>query len=197
MNYLAHAYLSFNHPHILVGNMISDFVKGKKQFDYPLSIQQGIRLHRAIDAFTDEHVITKDLKKIFSPAVRLYAGAFVDIVYDHFLALHENVLPENEWLNFTSNTYLILDQQQQFFPEKFARMFPYMHQQNWLFNYRYNWGVNNSFGGLVKRAQHLTDHDEAFGLFNQHYAQLQALSNTFIADVIEFAKQEFNALINQ
>jgi acyl carrier protein phosphodiesterase len=35
MNYLAHAYLSFNDPEILVGNMISDFVKGKKKFDSP------------------------------------------------------------------------------------------------------------------------------------------------------------------
>ena len=33
MNYLAHAYLSFNDPEILVGNMISDFVKGKKKAD--------------------------------------------------------------------------------------------------------------------------------------------------------------------
>jgi len=30
MNYLAHAYLSFDHEEILVGNLISDFVKGKK-----------------------------------------------------------------------------------------------------------------------------------------------------------------------
>jgi acyl carrier protein phosphodiesterase len=30
MNYLAHAYLSFGEPDILAGNMISDFVKGKK-----------------------------------------------------------------------------------------------------------------------------------------------------------------------
>ena len=31
MNYLAHAYLSFGDPDILAGNMISDFVKGKKK----------------------------------------------------------------------------------------------------------------------------------------------------------------------
>ncbi|KAF0239868.1 MAG: hypothetical protein FD183_1294 [Chitinophagaceae bacterium] len=49
MNYLAHAYLSFNEPSILLGNMISDYVKGKKQYDYPLLIQKGIHLHRAID----------------------------------------------------------------------------------------------------------------------------------------------------
>ncbi len=62
MNYLAHAYLSFNMPDILVGNMISDFIKGKKQFDYPLPVQKGIRLHRAIDTFTDTHAATQELK---------------------------------------------------------------------------------------------------------------------------------------
>ncbi|MFY7899136.1 MAG: ACP phosphodiesterase, partial [Chitinophagaceae bacterium] len=32
MNFLAHAYLSFQQPSLLIGNMISDFVKGKKQY---------------------------------------------------------------------------------------------------------------------------------------------------------------------
>src|SRR3989442_7909269 len=90
MNYLAHAYLSFNQPEILVGNMISDFIKGKKQFDYPVSIQKGIRLHRDIDTFTDAHPATQQLKSFFRPHYRLYAGAFGDIVYDHFLALDPN-----------------------------------------------------------------------------------------------------------
>ncbi|WP_438810958.1 ACP phosphodiesterase, partial [Serratia marcescens] len=53
MNYLAHAYFSFEDPDILLGNMISDYIKGKKQYTYPLKVQAGIRLHRQIDSFTD------------------------------------------------------------------------------------------------------------------------------------------------
>src|SRR5215469_17022272 len=90
MNYLAHAYLSFDQPEIVVGNMISDFVKGKKRFEFPEQIQKGIMLHRSIDAFTDEHAATKKAKEVFKPVVGLYAGAFIDIVYDHFLALDAN-----------------------------------------------------------------------------------------------------------
>ena len=90
MNYLAHAWLSFGQRDILVGNMISDFVKGKKRFDYSEPVQKGITLHRAIDTFTDEHEATKEAKKFFKPVVGLYAGAFMDIVYDHFLATDEN-----------------------------------------------------------------------------------------------------------
>ena len=91
MNYLAHAYLSFNDPEILLGNMISDYVKGRKKFDYEPGILKGIMLHRAIDTFTDQHPVTKTAMKFFKPAYGLYAGAFVDVVYDHFLVLDETV----------------------------------------------------------------------------------------------------------
>ena len=86
MNYLAHAYLSFADPDILAGNMISDFVKGKKKFDYPVRIQTGITLHRKIDEYTDSHPATRQAKEILKKTAGPYAGAFVDIVYDHFLA---------------------------------------------------------------------------------------------------------------
>ena len=90
MNFLAHAYLSFDHPEILVGNLISDFVKGKKKFDYSEQVQHGIALHRAIDTFTDFHQATQIAKQVFRADYRLYSGAFMDIVYDHFLANDDN-----------------------------------------------------------------------------------------------------------
>src|SRR6266487_5277817 len=86
MNYLAHAYLSFGNNEILIGNMLSDFVKGKTKFSFPLNIQKGIFLHRAIDSFTDIHPVTKHAKQVFKPVTGHYAGVFTDIVYDHFLA---------------------------------------------------------------------------------------------------------------
>ncbi len=126
MNYLAHAYLSFNRPGILVGNMISDFVKGRKKYEYSKEIQQGIALHREIDRFTDSHSATKEAKDIFRPAYRLYAGAFIDVVYDHFLALDENEFTEESLKGFTAHTYRLLDQYADQFPENFKAMYPYM-----------------------------------------------------------------------
>ena len=52
MNFLAHTYLSFTDEQI-VGNLIGDFIKNKKRDHLSEGIQQGITLHRAIDAFTD------------------------------------------------------------------------------------------------------------------------------------------------
>jgi hypothetical protein len=105
MNYLAHAYLSFHQPQILVGNMISDFVKGKKQFDYPPTVQQGIRLHRNIDTFTDQHPATKKAKEFLKPAVGPYSGAFVDVVYDHFLARDKTHFSETGLQDFAKEVY--------------------------------------------------------------------------------------------
>ena len=95
MNYLAHAYLSFGDPEVLTGNMISDFVKGKKKFEYEKRVLAGIDLHRSIDEFTDVHPVNKEVSNIFKPAYGLYSSAFVDVVYDHFLALELVELPQS------------------------------------------------------------------------------------------------------
>lgn len=195
MNYLAHAYLSFGHPQILVGNMISDFVKGKKKFDYEPLIQKGIMLHRAIDTFTDAHAATHEAKKVFKPAVGLYSGAFADIVYDHFLALDKNELNENEWQQFSSHTYQALYQFQNILPQRFAEMLPHMRARDWLYNYRYREGIENSFVGLVRRAAYLDSSKEAFAAFEKEYDTLQHCYEAFFPDVKIFASDQFNQLI--
>jgi len=191
MNYLAHAYLSFNHKEILVGNLISDFVKGKNKFNYPEGIQKGITLHRAIDTFTDSHEATKLAKNIFRPAYRLYSGAFVDVVYDHFLATDANEFNEETLENFSENVYDVLDNHINYLPERFARMFPYMKLQNWLFNYHTRWGTEASFGGLVKRARYITESETAASLFEKHYKSLHEYYRIFFPDLKSFAYKMF------
>jgi acyl carrier protein phosphodiesterase len=193
MNYLAHAYLSFNRPGILVGNMISDFVKGKKKYEYPEDIQQGIALHREIDRFTDTHSVTKKAKEIFRPVYRLYAGSLMDVIYDHFLALDENEFTAESLKAFTLNTYSLLDQFTDHFPEKFSMMYPYMKAHDWLYNYRYRQGIEKSLAGVVRRAKYLEESNTAFFLFNEHYDALKNLYQLFFPQLkmmtINFLKQ--------
>jgi acyl carrier protein phosphodiesterase len=177
--------------------MISDFVKGRKKFDYPVTIQRGITLHRLIDEFTDAHEATKEAKQVFRPDYRLYSGAFVDVVYDHFLATDEAEFSEASLLEFSLTVYRWLDQQQRWFPEKFAMMFPYMKQHNWLYNYRTRWGTEKSMGGVVRRSVHLTESDTAFQLFEQHYQLLQDCFRHFWAFAKPFALEQFRLLQNE
>lgn len=193
MNYLAHAYLSFREPQVLVGNMISDFVKGKKQFEYMHAIQKGIQLHRAIDTFTDKHDATQLAKSFFKADYRLYAGAFIDIVYDHFLATDENIFSsQNDLQQFVTYTYETLKNYFDILPEKFQKMFYWMEYQNWLYNYQFNWGIEKSFEGLVKRSKYLKESITAFKIFEQNYDALKSYYYSFIGDILNMVKQNMN-----
>lgn len=195
MNYLAHAFLSFHQPDIIVGNMISDFIKGKKKYDYTQGIQTGISLHRAIDEFTDSHPVTAIAKQYFRPAYRLYAGAFIDVVYDHFLANDTLRFPDQQsLLTFTEQTYSVLTGYQHQLPAAFRVILPYMTAHNWLYNYRTHEGIRRSFGGLVRRAAYLYESDTAFAIFETHYDALRRCYADFFPALQAFAAGRLQAL---
>ena len=196
MNYLAHAFLSFNNEDILAGNMISDFVKGKTQYDYPAGIQKGIRLHRLIDEFTDAHPVTAKAKNYFRPQYRLYSGAFIDVVYDHFLALDKKQFDNyNNLENFSQQVYQLLENNFSFFPQRFQKMFPYMKSQNWLYNYQYKEGIQKSFNGLVYRSVYLKESVIAFEIFNQYYFELKNCYDEFFPELLQFASENLSNLL--
>jgi acyl carrier protein phosphodiesterase len=197
MNYLAHAYLSFGEPQILTGNMISDFVRGKKKFEYSTAIQNGITLHRFIDEFTDTHDATRQAKAFFRPHYRLYAGAFVDIVYDHFLATDHLVFTATTLKSFSIHAFDQLIMYQAFFPEKFKHLFYYMRTENWLYNYRFQQGIYKSFGGLVRRASYMDEHQTAYSVFENNYDALQDCYQYFFPSVKQFAFEKFQQFLKQ
>jgi len=198
MNYLAHARLSFNEPDILVGNMISDYVKGRKKFDFPESILNGITLHRKIDEFTDNHPQTKRAKEFFKPAYRLYAGAFVDVVYDHFLACDRKEFAEPSDLRiFCQEVYQILQANFSILPPRFQKMFTYMRSQDWLYNYRYPQGLEKSLQGLVHRALYLEESAIAFSIFNDQYLVLMDCYNLFFPELKKYAIQQLSNLLDK
>ncbi|MBS1622354.1 MAG: DUF479 domain-containing protein [Bacteroidetes bacterium] len=193
MNYLAHAYLSFNQPGILVGNLISDFVKGKSKFQYSPEIQNGITLHRSIDYFTDTHPATKEAKQVFRSAYRLYSGAFIDVVYDHFLANDDNEFSESSLSGFSGRVYETLEKNISLTPVSFARMFRFMKRQNWLFHYRTIPGIEKAFAGLVRRAIYINESKTAGHLFETNYQLLSDCYRQFWKDVKPFALQTLHS----
>ena len=192
MNYLGHAFLSFNNADILTGNMIADHVKGKLALDkFPDGIKKGIKLHRKIDATTDAHPGTMRAKLLFREHYGLYAGPIVDTLFDHFLACDPKLFAgEDALFSFTQNVYLQLDTNQEFLPEKFAAYFPSMKQHNWLYNYRTIKGMEKSLNGLSRRALYMPPIEKAYEIFIASYYQLNQCYYEFIDDVISFVKNE-------
>jgi acyl carrier protein phosphodiesterase len=195
VNYLAHAYLSFSIPDVVVGNLISDFVKGKRKLEYPPTIQTGIALHRAIDTFTDSHPATRRAKSYFRSDFGLYSGPLTDVAYDHFLANDPLAFPTSADLSsFASLTYEQLAGRAALFPDRFSRLFPYMRDQDWLSGYSHQEGIFASFSGLARRAAYMPAPEQACRLFELYYQEIKECYTSFFPELKEFASRTLREL---
>lgn len=186
MNYLAHTYLSFNQPGLLIGNMIGDFVKGNQYLQYPDSIQKGILLHRQIDTFTDSHETVRKTKQVFRSSVGRYDGAFLDVAYDYYLANAPSILSESEWRILIEQAYSTIDMHLDRLPLSFQKMFSYMENGDWLYNYRYAWQIQKSFQGLAQRAHYLDATVNPFANFEDNFTYLEHSFDLFFPELEQF-----------
>ena len=190
MNYLAHAYLSFSDGQ-LTGNMIADYLKNRDRAALPAEIQKGIRLHREIDTFTDSHAEIHAAKKLFSPLVRLYSGAFVDVSFDYFLAqkLAEN---QKDFKNLTQNIYKKLWKNKAFLPADFIFVLEKMEKDDWLFNYQNDWGIDYSFRNVLNKAKYLDAGIPVFDVFLQNKSVLKSHFDVFFPQLEAHCKNFVN-----
>ena len=187
MNFLAHSYLSFSEEQ-LVGNMIADFVKNRDVARLPESIQKGIKLHRAIDTFTDAHPLIHEAKAPFRPLVRLYSGAFVDVAFDYFLANDTTENSQREWQEHSQRVYAVLRRYEEFLPEVFKKVLDKMQQDDWLYNYRNEWGIEYSFRNVVNKAQFLDKTTNVFPAFLANKDFLRKKYEIFFPEIKSFAQ---------
>lgn len=187
MNFLAHSYLSFSEEQ-LVGNMIADFVKNRDVARLPESIQKGIKLHRAIDTFTDAHPLIHEAKAPFRPLVRLYSGAFVDVAFDYFLANDTTENSQREWQEHSQRVYAVLRRYEEFLPEVFKKVLDKMQQDDWLYNYRNECGIEYSFRNVVNKAQFLDKTTNVFPAFLANKYFLREKYEIFFPEIKSFAQ---------
>ena len=187
MNFLAHSYLSFSEEQ-LVGNMIADFVKNRDVAHLPESIQKGIKLHRAIDTFTDAHPLIHEAKAPFRSLVRLYSGAFVDVAFDYFLANDTTENSQREWQEHSQRVYAVLRRYEEFLPEVFKKVLDKMQQDDWLYNYRNEWGIEYSFRNVVNKAQFLDKTTNVFPAFLANKDFLREKYEIFFPEIKSFAQ---------
>ena len=191
MNFLAHSYLTFTDEQI-VGQFLQDFIRNKARYYFPPQIGEGITLHRAVDTFTDAHPAIHEAKKIFSPLVRLYSGAFVDVSFDYFLA---NSMSDQTLKAHSERVYRVLRNHEQFLPENFLRMLDRMEKDNWLYNYREDQGIKFSIQNVLHKAKYLDKNLAVFEVFLNNKKELQNYFDAFFPDLMAEA-ENVNAKFN-
>ncbi len=192
MNFLAHLFLSGDHPEIMVGNFIGDFVRGRNVYEqFRPNIALGIELHREIDEFTDSHGVVMESKKRLRPKYRHYSPVIVDMFYDHFLAKNWQTYHASPLDHFASEAYGILSKFEDQLPQRVQGLLPHIIRGNWLYNYSRIEGIHRALSGMSKRTPYESKMDEAVldlqkfyaefeDEFSRFFPELQQMSNLFL-----------------
>lgn len=197
MNFLAHAYLSGTDENIIVGNFIADHVKGKAIERYAEEIKAGIRLHRWIDTFTDNHAIVREsivrLRKDFGK----YSGVIVDMYYDHFLAKHWNNYSPHPLKSFTSQIYQVMMKHFFLLPPKTRRILPYMMADDWLAGYARLEGLQMALAGMSRRTRFNSNMEHAVEALLRNYDLFYEDFRAFFEILVENTEKYLNNSLNK
>ncbi|MEO9871748.1 acyl carrier protein phosphodiesterase [Ekhidna sp.] len=173
MNFLAHLLLSKDNEKEMVGNFIGDFVKGSQLESYDQEIQLGIKLHRSIDEYTDNHPIVLKSKIRLREKFRHYAPVIVDIFYDHFLAKKWSSFSNEPLMDFTLRFYELMKGYYPIIPKGVVNMLRYMKEGNWLFNYQFIEGIDKALTGMSRRTKFESKMEHASVALEENYNEFE------------------------
>ncbi|MEZ0541155.1 acyl carrier protein phosphodiesterase [Fibrella arboris] len=197
MNLLAHAWLSDRNDEFLIGNFSGDFIKGDPAHPrhglLPGEIN-GIRIHRAIDAFTDSHPEVLAVCNILHPRCHKYAGVAVDVFFDHFLAVQFKEVTGDSLNEFVGYVYQLLQRRQDRLPPKAARMARYMMEQDWLRHYQTTAGIDRALSGLARRTQFPSGLDTAVEDLVLHYDTINLHFLRFWPQLVAHIRETIHSL---
>ena len=194
MNFLAHIYLSGDDKELLLGNFMADSIKGRSYLKYPVGIQKGIILHRAIDYYTDTHpVVKRSISRLFETYGH-YSGVIIDILYDHFLAANWDKYSDVPLEPYVDEFYDLLQQNFILLPKTVQLFLPYMIKDNWLFNYRTIKGISRILYQMNERTQGKSKMNFAVIELKAHYQEFESEFISFFEDLQIFTLNKIKTL---
>jgi len=185
MNHIAHCFLSFDDPEVLLGNFIGDFVKGRHWEGYPPGIQKGILLHRHIDSFTDGHSGTLAHARLLRPIVGRYASPILDILYDHLLYRNWAVYASKTFDAFAEKVFTDLEEHHAHMPEPLFDRWPRMLEGRFLYAYATPESLDRVLHGFILRNHIPADSDALSAYFWSHLETFDNGFNLFFPDLVQ------------
>ena len=188
MNWLAHLHLAAIARVEPAGSLLPDIINTRHLADFSPQRQQAIRLHQAIDRFTDQHPHFKHSKQYLAPTYRKVAGVLVDIFYDYCLVqCWQDYAPET-LATFVERNHLALQAQLPSLPAASQTVLHYMMQQQWLLAYGSHAGIHTSLERLSRRLQGRVDLAPASAWLQRHESGFMADFQAFYPDLLAYVR---------
>jgi acyl carrier protein phosphodiesterase len=186
LNFLAHMAVASHDDDALLGGLLGDFVKGTPEGRFSTGVAEGIRLHRAIDSYSDAHPATRASRSRISATRRRFAGVIVDVCYDHFLARHWDRFNSVDLKTFVRRVYSVLSARQALLPERLTRILPRMIAEDWLSGYARLEQVGVALDRITCRLSRGACFLRAVVEIEDHYHDLEADFLAFFPDLVAF-----------
>ncbi|SIT05340.1 ACP phosphodiesterase [Neptunomonas antarctica] len=151
MNYLAHLFLAQPTVESRVGNLLGDFAKGVVVAQLPEPVKNGLLNHRAVDQFTDQHSVVKQLKLLIGSERKRFAGIMLDVVFDHYLIKHWHRFSNTRFDSSCDGYYQSLDEGQLLMPQPMQRVTQRVIQQQWFDSYQTLEGIGYALDRIADR----------------------------------------------
>jgi acyl carrier protein phosphodiesterase len=194
MNHLAHFLLAQERPYVEAGAFLGDYVKGSLRGQFPGEIEDGIRLHRKIDAFTDGHAAVKRSCRRFDPLLRRYAPIMIDIFFDHLLAINWQQYHSKSLGDFSDQVFFNLERCSPLLPEPVVEVARRMKAHNVLASYADPAFLPPVLARLGQRLKRKNPLAEGHRELEKNYRGLSEDFAVFFPQAMHFAKITLTSL---
>ena len=194
MNHLAHALLAGDDEALQLGGMLGDFVHGQPDpAVLPSRVIAGIRLHRAIDVYTDAHPEVLTAKALLPSPYRRYAGILLDMWFDRCLARDFPRWSVRPLPEYSVALRALLWRQDALLPPALRRFRGYMEAHGLPAGYADDAVLDEALGGIGQRLSRLNPLDSALPVLLEREAELRGRFEAFFPELREFAREWIEA----
>ncbi|HET6431800.1 ACP phosphodiesterase [Dyella sp.] len=187
MNHLAHALLAGDDDALRLGGLLGDFVRGSPDDGWPPEVVAGIRLHRAIDVYTDAHPQVLAAKARLAPPYRRYAGILLDMWFDHCLARDFPRWAAVPLADFSGELRGLLADREPQLPPALRRFLAYMHAHDLPAGYARSDVLGRALAGIGQRLQRSNPLADALPVLQAQAPALDAHFEAFFPELQAFA----------
>ncbi len=188
MNHLAHALLAGDDDALRLGGMLGDFVRGTPDAAWPRGVVAGIRLHRAIDVYTDAHPQVLAAKARLAPPYRRYAGILLDMWFDHALARDFPRWSTVPLAQFSADLRALLSDRQAQLPPALQRFLTYMQTHDLPAAYAQPQVLGRALAGVGQRLQRANPLADALPVLQAQAGALDRHFEVFFPELQAFAR---------
>jgi acyl carrier protein phosphodiesterase len=189
LNHLAHVLLAGDDEALRLGALLGDFVHGAPDPALPAGVAAGIRLHRAIDTFTDGHPEVAAARALFAPPYRRYAGILLDMWFDHCLARDFPRWSAVSLEAFSAGVRTLLHRHDALLPEALRRFRGYMEAHDLPAGYARREEIGRALLGISRRLRRANPVGEALPVLVGLDGELSERFEGFFPEVVGFAAE--------